>query len=134
MYFILYSILSMGKKLNLTMIVQAEVKKSRQELCLLDILIDDLKDIDFAPLLDVCMNLDTSEIEAVDVRNESSCVLNGEYALSLMRAINQKLRVVELQDVSFGKDFLRYIMVLVMDYLCRNDVFFLLSNRLYSNL
>ncbi|KAJ1397311.1 WD40/YVTN repeat-like-containing domain superfamily [Sesbania bispinosa] len=91
------------------MIMQAEVKKSHQELCILDILIDNLKDIDFAPLLDVCMNLDTAEIEAVDVRNESSCVLNAEYALSLMRAINQKLRVVELQDVSFGKDFLRDI-------------------------
>lgn len=111
-----------SKKLNLTMIMQAEVKKSCQELCSLEILIDDLKDIDFSPLLQVCMNLDTSEIEAVDVRNESSCVLKGEYALSLMRAINQKLRVVDLQDLSFGKDFLRYIMVLVMDYLCINDI------------
>lgn len=108
----------------MTIIVQAEVKKSHQELCILEILIDDLKDIDFSPLLDICMNLDTSEIEAVDVRNESSCVLNGEYVLSLMRAINQKLRVVKLKDVSFGKDFVRYIMVLVMDYLCKNEVFF----------
>ncbi|KAJ1402874.1 WD40/YVTN repeat-like-containing domain superfamily [Sesbania bispinosa] len=107
MYSVVYFILFKGTRLNLTMIVQAEVKKSHQELCILDILIDDLKDIDFAPLLDVCMNLNTAEIEAVDVRNESSCVLNAEYALSLMRAINQKLRVVELQDVSFGKDFLR---------------------------
>ncbi|XP_054786816.1 protein DWD HYPERSENSITIVE TO UV-B 1 isoform X2 [Prosopis cineraria] len=55
------------------------------------------------------MNLDTSEIEAVDLRNESTSELNGEYALSLMRAINQKLRVVDLQDLSFGKDFLRDI-------------------------
>nr|KYP75301.1 WD repeat-containing protein 5B [Cajanus cajan] len=91
------------------MIVQAEFKKSNHELCILDILIDDLKDIDIAPLLDLCINLDTSEIEVVDVCNESSCVLNGEYALSLMRAINQKLRVVHLQDLSFGKDFLRDI-------------------------
>ncbi|XP_027364895.1 uncharacterized protein LOC113871980 isoform X2 [Abrus precatorius] len=93
----------------LSSLFKAEVKKSCQELCNLEILIDDLKDIDIAPLLDMCMNLDTSEIEAVDVRNESSCVLNGEYALSLMRAINQKLRVVDLQDLSFGKDFLRDI-------------------------
>ncbi|KAK7269900.1 hypothetical protein RIF29_22697 [Crotalaria pallida] len=85
---------------------KAEAKKSLQELCSLEILIDDLKDIDFAPLLDVCMNLDTSEIEAVDLRSESTCALNGEYALSLMHAINQKLRVVDLQDLSFGKDFL----------------------------
>lgn len=88
---------------------KAEVKKSRQELCVLEIVIDDICDFDFAPLLDTCMNLDASEIEAVDVRNESSCLLNGECAFSLLRAINQKLRVVELQDVSFGNDFLRDI-------------------------
>lgn len=74
---------------------------------------DHLKDIDFHPLLDTFMELDASEIKAVDVRNESSCVFNGECALSLMRAINQKLRRVDLQDLSFGKEFLRYILVLV---------------------
>ncbi|KAE9618672.1 hypothetical protein Lal_00047905 [Lupinus albus] len=88
---------------------KSEIKKSCKELCTLEIFIDDLNDIDCAPLLDVCMNLDTSEIEAVDLRNESTCALNGEFALSLMRAINQKLRVVDLQDLSFGKDFLRDI-------------------------
>lgn len=118
MYSIFHFILFMGgKNLNLTMILQAEVKKSNHEPCSMEILIDDLKDVDIAPLLDLCMNLDTSEIEAVDVRNESSCVLNGEYALSLMRAINQKLRVVHLQDSSFGKDFLRYITMFMMNYL-----------------
>jgi len=103
------------------MIKQAEVKKSNHELCKLEILIDDLKDVDIAPLLNLCMNFDASEIEAVDVRNESSCVLNGEYALSLMRAVNKKLRVVHLQELSYGKDFLRYIMVFMMNYLCIND-------------
>ncbi|XP_028780579.1 uncharacterized protein LOC114751783 [Neltuma alba] len=88
---------------------KAEIKKSCQERCCLEIFIDDIKDIDFPPLLDVCMDLDTSEIEAVDLRNESTSEINGEYALSLMRAINQKLRVVHLQDLSFGKDFLWYV-------------------------
>ncbi|KAK8467409.1 hypothetical protein PHAVU_007G042500 [Phaseolus vulgaris] len=91
----------------LSSLFKAEVKKSNHELCKLEILIDDLKDVDIAPLLNLCMNFDASEIEAVDVRNESSCVLNGEYALSLMRAVNKKLRVVHLQDLSYGKDFLR---------------------------
>lgn len=94
---------------------------------------DDLKDIDFAPLIDVCMNLDTSEIEVVDVRNETPCVLNGEYALSLMHAINQKLRVVELLDVSFGKDFLRYITVLFIVIFVEMK-YFLIVNNLYSHL
>ncbi|CAJ1977363.1 unnamed protein product [Sphenostylis stenocarpa] len=93
----------------LSSLVKAEVKKAMHELCSLEILIDDLKDVDIAPLLDLCMNFDASEIEAVDVRNESSCVLNGEYALPLMRAVNQKLRVVHLHDLSYGKDFLRDI-------------------------
>ncbi|XP_062176970.1 protein DWD HYPERSENSITIVE TO UV-B 1 isoform X2 [Alnus glutinosa] len=86
---------------------KAEVKKSRHEPCSLEIFLDHLKDIDFHPLLDTFMELDASEIQAVDVRNESSCVFNGECALSLMRAINQKLRRVDLQDLSFGKEFLR---------------------------
>lgn len=74
---------------------------------------DHLKDAEFPPLLELCMELDASEVEAVDIRNESLHVLNGKYALSLMRAINQKLRFVDLQDLSFGKDFLRYGRVFV---------------------
>lgn len=72
---------------------------------------DQLNDFDFPPLLDVCLSIETSEIEAVDIHNGSSRVLNGDYALSLMRAFNQKLRVVDLQDSLYGKDFLRYMVV-----------------------
>ncbi|KAB5541269.1 hypothetical protein DKX38_014243 [Salix brachista] len=86
---------------------KAEVKKSCNELCSLEIILDHLKDIDVPPLLDVCATIESSEIEAVDVRNGPSCTLKGECALSLMRTFNQKLRVVDLQDSSFGKDFLR---------------------------
>ncbi|KAF2320979.1 hypothetical protein GH714_032380 [Hevea brasiliensis] len=86
---------------------KAEVKKSFKELCNLEIFLDQLNDIDFPPLLDVCLSIDTSEIEAVDIHDGSSRVLNGDYALSLMRAFNQKLRVVDLQDSLYGKDFLR---------------------------
>lgn len=67
-----------------------------------------LKDIDFQPLLEVCMQIGATEIEAVDVRSGTSCMLTGEFALSLMHAIDQKLRVVDLHDSSFGKDFIRY--------------------------
>ncbi|KAG8645560.1 uncharacterized protein LOC110623972 isoform X3 [Manihot esculenta] len=86
---------------------KAEVKKTCNELCSLDIFLDQLNDFDFPPLLDVCLSIETSEIEAVDIHNGSSRVLNGDYALSLMRAFNQKLRVVDLQDSLYGKDFLR---------------------------
>ncbi|KAM5549515.1 hypothetical protein ABKV19_000770 [Rosa sericea] len=87
--------------------LSAEVKKSCNELCSLEISLDHLKDAEFPPLLDLCMELDASEVEAVDIRNESLHVLNGKYVLLLMRAINQKLRVVDLQDLALGKDFLR---------------------------
>ncbi|XP_024023150.1 uncharacterized protein LOC21394754 isoform X2 [Morus notabilis] len=85
---------------------KAEVKKARHELCSLEIFLHHLKDVDFLPLFDVFTQLDNSEIEAVDLCNGSSCTLKGEYALKLMRAINQKLRVVDLQDF-FGKSSLR---------------------------
>ncbi|XP_022763472.1 uncharacterized protein LOC111308996 [Durio zibethinus] len=91
----------------LAALFKAEVKKSHHEVCILEILLDHVKDIDFHPLLEVSMKISESEIEAVDVLNELSCALTGEYALLLMRSIGQKLRVVDLQDLSFGKDFLR---------------------------
>ncbi|XP_015574417.1 uncharacterized protein LOC8280980 isoform X2 [Ricinus communis] len=86
---------------------QAEVKKSCNELRNLEIFLDQLKDFDFLPLLDVCKSIETSEIEAIDIHNGSSSVLNGEYALALIRAFNQKLRIVDLQDSLYEKDFLR---------------------------
>ncbi|XP_021289436.1 uncharacterized protein LOC110420445 isoform X1 [Herrania umbratica] len=91
----------------LSALFKAEVKKSCHEVCILEILLDNVKDIDFHSLLEVSMKISESEIEAVDVLNESSCALTGEYALLLMRSIGQKLRIVDLQDLSFGKDFLR---------------------------
>lgn len=117
--------------------IQAQVKKACQELCSLEILLDDIKDIDFPPLLDLFMELDSSEIQAIDVHNESLCVLNGEYALSLMRVINQKLRRVDLQDLSFGKNFLRYIFMLSLHsilvfhckYLCFLFATYLRNNK-----
>ncbi|KAG5548224.1 hypothetical protein RHGRI_013805 [Rhododendron griersonianum] len=53
------------------------------------------------------MEIGTSDIDAVDMFHYSSCDLNGEYVLLLLRAINQKLRVVNIRDASFGKEFLR---------------------------
>lgn len=76
------------------------------------VFLDDLKDADFLPLLDMFMEIGTSDIDAVDIFHYSSCDLNGECVLLLLRAINQKLRVVNIRDASFGKEFLRYVVVL----------------------
>ncbi|KAK2664932.1 hypothetical protein Ddye_003506 [Dipteronia dyeriana] len=86
---------------------KADVKKSHHEPCTLEIVLEYLKDIDFHPLLELCLEIGSSEIEAVDIRCGSSCVVEGEYALTLMHAVNQKLGIVDLQYFSFGKDFLR---------------------------
>ncbi|KAL7236482.1 hypothetical protein ACSBR1_019722 [Camellia fascicularis] len=94
-------------KALLSAFFKAEVKKARRQLCSLVFSLDCLKDADFPPLLDIFMEIDTSEINAVDIFHDSSCDLNGEYVLLLLRAINQKLRVVDLRDLSFGKEFLR---------------------------
>lgn len=101
--------------------VQADVRKNRRESCTLEILLEYLKDIDFNPLLELCLEIIESEIEAVDIRGGSACVLNGEYALALMRAIGQRLRSVDLQDTSFGKEFLRYILVFIMRLFEKNS-------------
>ncbi|KAJ8769012.1 hypothetical protein K2173_024007 [Erythroxylum novogranatense] len=86
---------------------QAQVQKSCNQICSLDIFLDDFKDTDFPPLFDLFIAIETSEVQAVDIRNGSSCLLRGEHVLSLMHAVNQKLRVAVLRDSPFGKDFLR---------------------------
>lgn len=88
--------------------IQAELKKSRHEPCNIEIFLDWLKDVDFLPVMEVFSEIGTSDIEAVDICTQSSCALDGDYALSLMHAIGKKLRIVHIQDTSFGKDFFRY--------------------------
>ncbi|KAI3922369.1 hypothetical protein MKX01_006058 [Papaver californicum] len=86
---------------------KAKLQKSRREQCNFQVLLNKLKDIDVPPLIEVFSAVDLSEIDIVDILHESAYQLTGELVLSLMRAINQKLRVVDLQDSSFGKGCLR---------------------------
>ncbi|XP_021714404.1 uncharacterized protein LOC110682379 isoform X2 [Chenopodium quinoa] len=53
--------------------------------------------------------MSSSDVDAVDILNESPCILNEDQVLSLMCAANQKLRTVSLQDLPFTKRFLRYL-------------------------
>lgn len=70
------------------------------------VLMDDLKDVDFYPLLQMLKEIDVSEIDAVDMVNRSSCGLSVEYISPLLHAVNEKLRMVDIRDISFGRDFL----------------------------
>ncbi|KAK4401724.1 hypothetical protein Sango_0913100 [Sesamum angolense] len=85
---------------------KAKIKKGRHEISTLMVSMDDLKDVDLYPLLDLLKEIDSSEIDAVDIVNRSSCVLSGEHVSAVLRAVNKKLRVVDICDISFGKDFL----------------------------
>lgn len=85
---------------------KAKIKKARHEMSTLMVLMDDLKDADFYPLLDLLKEIDVSEIDAVDLVNRSSCGLSVEYVSPLLHAVNKKLQVVDIRDISFGKDFL----------------------------
>ncbi|XP_073287320.1 protein DWD HYPERSENSITIVE TO UV-B 1 isoform X2 [Primulina huaijiensis] len=88
---------------------KAKIKKARHEVSSLMVSIDDLKDVDFYPFLDLLTDIDSSEIDVVDFVNSPSCVLNGEYVYPLLHAVNKKLRFVDIHDTSFGKDFLLYL-------------------------
>ncbi|VFQ78276.1 unnamed protein product [Cuscuta campestris] len=85
---------------------KAKLKKAPHEPSALVILLDDIKDVDFHPLLDLLMDIDDSDIDAVDIINRFSCAFSGHHVISCLRAVRRKLRVVDLQDLLFGKDFL----------------------------
>ena len=89
--------------------VQAKVKKSHHEVCNLVICMDDVKDVDFNPLVRLLMEIDESEINGVDIIQRSSCFMSAENVLFLLHIIRKKLRVVDLLDMSFGKKFLLYV-------------------------
>lgn len=94
-------------------IIQAKVQKSCQEKCNIVVSLNQLKNNDIRPLIDVFLALDLSDIDSVDVLDHgSTCVLNEEHILSLMNATNLKLRVIDLSSTSLKKDFLRYVVLL----------------------
>lgn len=87
--------------------IQCRTKIFQHEPCLVELFLDHLKDCDFLPLYELFTNIDDSLIHGVDIYNETLCVMNGGYVLSLLRALNKKLCAVHLNDLEKG--FLRYV-------------------------
>ncbi|XP_012079350.1 uncharacterized protein LOC105639802 isoform X2 [Jatropha curcas] len=85
---------------------KATIQKFFQKKCTFEVLLNQLKNDDIPPLIDMFLAVDSSDIDAVDIVNESHCNLKEEYVLSLLRAIHLKLRVVDLQEMSLEEDFL----------------------------
>lgn len=91
----------------LSAFLKAKLLKSRHEQCNLQVSLDKLRDADLLPLMSLFSIIDSSEIDLVDILHGSLCILEGEKVLSLISALNQKLRIVDLCDSPLGKDDLR---------------------------
>ncbi|KAL0725972.1 hypothetical protein Bca4012_022065 [Brassica carinata] len=85
---------------------EAEDKKSRNERCVMNLLVDRVMYDDYHPLLELCNEFNASEVEGIDLSVRSSCSLEDQYVLSLIRSVNQKLGVVDVHDC-FGTSFWR---------------------------
>ncbi|KAL0666622.1 hypothetical protein Bca4012_029326 [Brassica carinata] len=81
---------------------EAEDKKSRTQRCTMNLLVDRVMYDDFHPLLELCNEINASEVEGIDLSVRSFCSLEDQYVLSLIRSVNQKLRLVDVHDC-FGK-------------------------------
>lgn len=68
--------------------------------------LDELEDDDMLPLVDILLKVHRFNVDAVDILSTSKSVVNQESVLSLMRAVNSTLRIVDLQDTLFRKDIL----------------------------
>ncbi|XP_017249403.1 protein DWD HYPERSENSITIVE TO UV-B 1 isoform X1 [Daucus carota subsp. sativus] len=66
---------------------KAKVKKSHHEVCNLVICMDDVKDVDFNPLVRLLMEIDESEINGVDIIQRSSCFMSVENVLLFFQKI-----------------------------------------------
>ncbi|CAA7393551.1 unnamed protein product [Spirodela intermedia] len=92
----------------LSSLSKAELKKSRLEVCNLEITLDLLVHYDLPPLIEALSQTKLSGIDAVDVCQESCGALpNGEEVRALIDAVNKKLRFANLS--AFNKDVLRYV-------------------------
>lgn len=99
------------------------------------VLLDHLRAADFSTLISVFQEIGSSNIDAVDIVHESPLILTEEYVLSMIRTINHKLRLVELRDVSFGKDFFWFVLWFPSITIEKNYgsiVFYVLIINIYS--
>nr|POE98790.1 hypothetical protein CFP56_65803 [Quercus suber] len=85
---------------------KAKIQGSHREKCSIVVSLDQLKDADVSPLIDAFMAIDSCDIDAVDILQESHCTLSKENITALMHAINLKLRIIDLLDMSLRKDVL----------------------------
>lgn len=58
------------------------------------------------------MSSDSADIDAVNIFLEFHTDLAKENVMALIHAVNQKLQVVDIQDLSVGNEFLGYVLAI----------------------
>ncbi|KAK1410303.1 hypothetical protein QVD17_36838 [Tagetes erecta] len=95
---------------------KAMLHKFTCQTCKIVISLDRLKNADLFPLIDLfCSNDHSNALETIDLLCESSVDLNEYAILSLMRAINKRLRVVDIRDTHLKEDILRDLFATGLD-------------------
>lgn len=90
----------------LSQLHKASMQEKVQKRSTLVVPLDELEDDDMLPLVDILLNVHLFNVDAVDILSTSKSVVNQESVVSLMRAVNSTLRIVDLQDTLFRKDIL----------------------------
>lgn len=90
--------------------IQVKIRRPQNDKFSVAISLDQLKDEDISPLVDVLMDSEGYEISAVDILHESHCVLSDDYLIAFMRSIDLKLRFVDLHELSSRKEPLRFVL------------------------
>uniref|UniRef100_A0A7N0SYU4 U2A'/phosphoprotein 32 family A C-terminal domain-containing protein n=1 Tax=Kalanchoe fedtschenkoi TaxID=63787 RepID=A0A7N0SYU4_KALFE len=78
-----------------------------KEKCDMKSLVEKLKDADLLPLASVFLAIYPSGVDELFISHESPYVLTEGHVLSLLRASTKKLRIIDLQGLQYGKDFMR---------------------------
>ncbi|XP_031110213.1 uncharacterized protein LOC116014320 isoform X2 [Ipomoea triloba] len=82
------------------------LQKRIQQECTIVLSLDELEDSDLSPIIDALLKVHSFSVDAVDILCRSRSILNQEYVLSLMRAVDSKLRIANLQDMLLRKDII----------------------------
>ena len=109
----------------LVTIIQVKIYKPGNEKYSIAVSLDQINGADISPLLDVLMASESSDIDAVDILQESHSSLSEEHLMALMRAVGFKLRGVDLQEMSLTKELLRSVLVSSKMYIwvCDSSVY-----------
>ncbi|KAL8151762.1 hypothetical protein V2J09_021570 [Rumex salicifolius] len=88
---------------------KADLQKSETKRCTVVIVLDQLRDADFAPLFDLILEAKHSEIDAVDILLETHCTLDEKQIMSLIQAADQKINTVQILGLSSNGDLPRIL-------------------------